>query len=713
MAVGSRRAAWTALLLGCVGRTCRADVVWSDDVDTIAKIMAGVNDEPRPCAQVDSSQSNGWTDPGGGKKFSLNVKMDQWVPYAEIVLFWQVPVTIDAIYHAKVQKLRNRGKELHIELEITPSAGNSFVIMGSGTSSIHPEIRCKELMGPPPSPPHSGDCDLGMTYEIKHAFGETEVFDVHFKRWVQTRPITVAFWGQRIDIDSVSNAEMLSSRYADSNTVAKFLLSAPPICVPDGIDTQTGATWKQDCEIFTPSFSFHASPIARRPPHVICHDPWPPPPPPSMPEPPPPVPLPPALPPPSPPPPPAPVALAPSSCLLGGVARVAARLPPRGDHEAIRIIVEPDWWRDGYWVDVGFSGREVEVEHVAHATMMPAVQMTADATKFTFSLQPAAATFTFEAHGMDLMLQSLDCRDPPAGTRAIAPTASTHSSSPPPPRPMDKVATLSSYDAGDSSYSSEADYDSDYDAYGEGGSPTANAALSGGAKSKAPQGPLQRAPDQTGLSTAGPTAALAAGLALLGLAGFLWWRTKARSHQGYGTTTRTNSKVVSAEESVDGMACCSMNVGDTGWEAVTPPSRASTAASAKKEKTWKVSIELDGGLTYQLAVPMSASGAAELKRAIVNECLLNLGDDLTPRSWLVGQLDTMAVQYIGPKGEPKTLKDTSDFASVRGSRVLRVTQRSKHPPIITAGPSSAGPPPTMDITMPPAAAAKISRPLEI
>ena len=108
---------------------------------------------------------------------------------------WQVPVTIDAIYHAKVQKLRNRGKELHIELEITPSAGNSFVIMGSGTSSIHPEIRCKELMGPPPSPPHSGDCDLGMTYEIKHAFGETEVFDVHFKRWVQTRPITVAFWG--------------------------------------------------------------------------------------------------------------------------------------------------------------------------------------------------------------------------------------------------------------------------------------------------------------------------------------------------------------------------------------------------------------------------------------------------------------------------------------------------------------------------------------
>jgi len=41
----------------------------------------------------------------------------------------------------------------------------------------------------------------------------------------------------------------------------------------------------------------------------------------------------------------------------------------------------------GYLVDVGLSGREVEVEHLAHATLMPAVQMGADATTFSFSLQ--------------------------------------------------------------------------------------------------------------------------------------------------------------------------------------------------------------------------------------------------------------------------------------------------------------------------------------
>jgi hypothetical protein len=95
------------------------------------------------------------------------------------------------------------------------------------------------------------------------------------------------------------------------------------------VDSSTGSAWKQDCDTFTPSFTFHASPIPRRPPHVICHDPWPPPPPPSSPSPPPPCPALPAKPGPAPPPPPGPVVLAPASCMLGGVARLAAYLPRR------------------------------------------------------------------------------------------------------------------------------------------------------------------------------------------------------------------------------------------------------------------------------------------------------------------------------------------------------------------------------------------------
>ena len=387
----SRRTVWAAFLLGCVDHFCHADVVWANDAETLAGLNAYLAEEEaaKPCATLNPAQSNGWVDETGQKKFSINVHVEQWVPYSELILSWATPIAVETIYHAKLLALRNRGKDLHIELEVTPSAGKSFIVMGSGSSSIHPQIRCKALEGPPPSPPHASDCDLGMTYEIKEAYADTATFDIHLRKWSTTQTITVAFWGQRIDVDGVSNAEMTYSKYsiATGDSVSKFLLSAKPVCVGDGVDSITGSAWKQDCDTFTPSFTFHASPIPRRPPHVICHDPWPPPPPPSSPSPPPPCPAPPAKPGPAPPPPPGPVVLAPASCMLGGVARLAAYLPRRGDHDVVRIVVEPDYWKVGYLVDVGLSGREVEVEHLAHATLMPAVQMGADATTFSFSLQ--------------------------------------------------------------------------------------------------------------------------------------------------------------------------------------------------------------------------------------------------------------------------------------------------------------------------------------
>ena len=714
MRATSLRTVWTAFLLGCVDRLCRAEVVWADDVETIAGLQQYLAEdvEGRPCASINPSQSNGWVDPGGKKQFSINVAVEQWVPYTEVILSWQTPVEIGSIYHAKLLKLRNRGKDLHVELEVTPSAGNSFIVFGSGSSSIHPQVSCKALAGPPPSPPHAADCDLGMTYEIKEAYLDTATFDIHLRRWSTTRTITVAFWGQRIDVDSVSNAEMISSRYSVStgDSISKFMLAAPPLCVSDGVDTQTGSAWRQDCDSFTPSFTFHASPIPRRPPHVICHDPWPPPPPPSMPSPPPPDPLPPHAPPPATPPPPAPVVVAPASCMLGGVARIAERLPPRGDHEAVRIVVEPDFWAVGYLVDVGLSGREVEVEHLSHATLMPAVQMDADATTFSFSLQPAAASFTFEAHGLDLTLATIDCRDP--STEQLAAEAISSRASPP-PRQEEKAPTLSSYDSAGSDMDYDMDYDSDTGSdYDDQGGLAANTASSASAHAKVPHdGRRPPLPGEPAPPTSAPTVALLAGLVFLGLAGGLWWKSKSRSHRGYGSTMRTNSKVVSAEETIGSMACCSMDDESCStWEDETPPPRASSEAPSTEGKKWKVSVELDGGLSYQLAVPMSAVGSTELKHAIVAECLSSLGADLTPGTWLGGQLDTMAVQYIGAKGEPKTVKETSDFASVRSSRVLRVTQRAarshERPPMITATPPPlAGP--TVDIVPP------LARPLEI
>ena len=702
----SRQAVWTAFLLGFVDRVCRGEAGWANDVEAIAGLQQLMNEDAdtRPCAAINPSQSSGWIDENGIKKFSINVAVEQWVPYTEIMLSWETPVVIDAVYHAKVLKLRNRGKDLHVELEVTPSAGKSFIIAGSGTSNVHPQISCKALDGPPPSPPHAGDCDLGMTYEIKEAYADTATFDIHFKRWSTTRTITVAFWGQRVDVDGVSNAEMISSHYQVStgNSIAKFLLANKPICVGDGVDSNTGAAWKQDCDLFTPSFTLHASPIPRRPPHVICHDLWPPPPPPSRPSPPPPVPVPPLVPPPSPPPPPAPLVVAPASCMLGGVARITARLPRQGDHEAVRILVEPDIWKDGYLVDVGFSGREVEVDRLSHVTLMPTVEMSADATTFSFSLQPDAASFTFEAHGMDLKLATLNCRDNPAEVRATALQSSSRS--PPPPLQHETTPTLSSYDSTSSDLDyADSDYSSDYDDQGGSVESTAVEADTNALNSH----------QQATLPTSAPTVALMVGLVFFGLAGSLWWKSKSRSHRGYGTTMRTNSKVVSAdEEMVGGMACCSIE--SSAWEADTPPPRALSKTPLTMGKTWKVSVELDGGISYQLAVPMSAVGPTELKHAIVTECLSNLGADLTPGTWLAGQLDTMAVQYISAKGEPKTVKDTSDFASVRTSRVLRVTQRAsrshERTPIITAAtPPPLGP--TVDI-VPPVAVAKLL-PLEI
>jgi len=397
--------------------------------------------------------------------------------------------------------------------------------------------------------------------------------------------------------------------------------------------------------------------------------------------------------------------------MLGGVARLAAYLPRRGDHDVVRIVVEPDFWKVGYLVDVGLSGREVEVEHLSHVTLMPAVQMDADATTFSFSLQNGAAAFNFEAHGLDLALAALDCRDPPAGTETRTAPAPISSRASPPPRPKEKAPTLSSYDSAESYSQGDLDYDSNTGSdYDDRDGSTANTAGGAGANAKAPRD--GRHPPLPGDEPPPPTSttvlALVTGLVFFLLAGGLWWKTNGRSQ--YDLPMRENSKVVSADDMVGGVSCSSMHDEEATWEDESPPPRASSEGPSTMGKAWKVSVELDGGLSYQLSIPMSAAGTTALKQAIVNECLSSIGADRTPGTWLAGQLDTMAVQYIGAKGEPKTVKESSDFATVRGSRVLRVTQRAarshERPPMISATPPPlAGP--TVDIV--PA----VTKPLEI
>ena len=95
-----------------------------------------------------------------------------------------------------------------------------------------------------------------------------------------------------------------------------------------------------------------------------------------------------------------------------------------------------------------------------------------------------------------------------------------------------------------------------------------------------------------------------------------------------------------------------------------------------KNKKWRVSVELSPQ-SCQVQVPMAAVGSAyELKQAIVEACLSNLGADVTPAGWLEGQTASMAVQFLDPQGSVHTLKPTTDFGLLRSSRTLRVTARA-------------------------------------
>ena len=88
-----------------------------------------------------------------------------------------------------------------------------------------------------------------------------------------------------------------------------------------------------------------------------------------------------------------------------------------------------------------------------------------------------------------------------------------------------------------------------------------------------------------------------------------------------------------------------------------------------------VSVELQGE-PYQLTLPMTAaSSPLELKQAIAEACLANLGAEVTPEAWLEEDLSTLNVQLLDDEGEPMIMRDGTDFGLVLGSETLRVTER--------------------------------------
>ena len=76
------------------------------------------------------------------------------------------------------------------------------------------------------------------------------------------------------------------------------------------------------------------------------------------------------------------------------------------------------------------------------------------------------------------------------------------------------------------------------------------------------------------------------------------------------------------------------------------PQRAATASGPKTKRKWKVTLDL-GGNPWSVAVAKgSASGVDDLKQAIYEACLANIGADQLPAEWLDGDLDDMQVQFL-------------------------------------------------------------------
>ena len=86
-------------------------------------------------------------------------------------------------------------------------------------------------------------------------------------------------------------------------------------------------------------------------------------------------------------------------------------------------------------------------------------------------------------------------------------------------------------------------------------------------------------------------------------------------------------------------------VGDEGEAAA---GAAKSTAKKKRKQKWMLSVELQGGEPYQLTLPMSsASSPMELKQAIAEACLANLGMEVTPEAWMEEEeLDKMVVQIL-------------------------------------------------------------------
>lgn len=150
-------------------------------------------------------------------------------------------VTITNIYNADLAGDAPDPKDvwsLKVKLAAEPPNDRRFQVMGSSTARIVMQVHatCAGIAGPPPSPPHTNDCDLGTRYSILHAWADGMQVNLHFEHWASGRVITLNYWGpEPVSMDSLRGATDTTMEYSygadytdEENTFKLTLDHMPP-----------------------------------------------------------------------------------------------------------------------------------------------------------------------------------------------------------------------------------------------------------------------------------------------------------------------------------------------------------------------------------------------------------------------------------------------------------------------------------------------------
>ena len=585
-----------------------------------AALCAQTGTEGKACAEIVTKDSSVWVDErrgtSGVKRFVFRVHVVEWVPSAQVTLDWgTADVELENIYDAQPVEGYDGSGPVTVELGANPSEVDQFLMMGTGTNSFHPKITCEAIERAPPSPPHAIDCDLRAHWNIVNQWSLGAMVEMQFAGWEDSRIIRMIFptedMDSEVNIMNIKNAEIEDIKTESGKTVVYVKLGRFP-------QMHNGKLM----------FTFQINPPPRKAPKIICHPDWPPPPPARSPGPPPPPPS------PSPMPPPPPDEVGAQDCSGRANAKVE-HFKAEGAHYTLRVVARPgpgSAWDAGSEVTIGVRGKQLAAAHTLNAVLIESNnQQFEDYAEFVFKPDVSADSFAFNLDGRGddadpIKLSDMACRrdgaysvvTPPTvvpPTTAVPPTVVPPTAAVTPPTDSDSYEVYYTYN----------------------GEVVEN------------PGSAQKA--KGGGSSAGALFALLVPLLGLAAAGVYLRRNPAalqalRARIGRSALPVRLKKYAQCDdelERADGEAELTGFTSNTG---------ADKGAGAKKtKKKWMLSVELQGGQPFQLTLPMSAaSSPLELKQAIAEACLANLGMEVTPESWQEDEeLDDMLVQLMDAK----------------------------------------------------------------